>query len=146
MPLPLKFRSPASLSLLLALIFSELVCVFNRSKSGLWGWRSDKAEAISGYTCKVSVYYIFYLFIYFFWGFIPALLQSCTNVLDGFLIIQVFSASNVHLVTKTRTEHLTDQDKKRTKKSSRTPLESFLGVAEDEDKQQGASSNGVKIL
>lgn len=79
---------------------------FERSKSGLWGWRSDKAEAISGYTCKV------------------------------------FSASNVHLVTKTRTEHLTDQDKKRTKKSSRTPLESFLGVAEDEDKQQGVASNG----
>lgn len=56
---------------------------------------------------------------------------------------QVFSASNVHLITKTRTEHLTDQDKKRTKKVNRTPLESFLGVAEDEDKLQGSATNGV---
>lgn len=77
---------------------------FERSKSGLWGWRSDKTEAINGYTCKV------------------------------------FSASNVHLITKTRTEHLTDQDKKRTKKVTRTPLESFLGVAEDE--LQGTAANG----
>ena len=55
---------------------------------------------------------------------------------------QVFSASNVHLITKTRTEHLTDQDKKRTKKVTRTPLESFLGVAEDE--LQGTAANGVR--
>lgn len=57
-------------------------------------------------------------------------------------IFQVFSASNVLLVTKTRSEHLTEQDKKRTKKSTRTPLESFLSLAEEEDALTGATSNG----
>ena len=56
----------------------------------------------------------------------------------------MFSASNVELITKTRTEHLTDQDKQRCKKSSsKTPLESFLGMAEQEEKTQGAA-NGVR--
>ncbi|XP_057381169.1 ankyrin repeat domain-containing protein 13D-like isoform X2 [Daphnia carinata] len=48
---------------------------FERNKSGLWGWRSDKMEVVNGRECKV------------------------------------FSASNVELVTKTRTEHLTPEDK-----------------------------------
>lgn len=26
---------------------------FERNKSGIWGWRSDKTEAINGYECKV---------------------------------------------------------------------------------------------
>lgn len=26
---------------------------FERNKSGLWGWRSDKSEEINGYECKV---------------------------------------------------------------------------------------------
>jgi hypothetical protein len=25
----------------------------NRNRSGIWGWRSDKNEAINGYDCKV---------------------------------------------------------------------------------------------
>ena len=46
---------------------------------------------------------------------------------------QVFSASNVELVTKQRVEHMTEHDKKQCKKSSsRNPLESFLGMAEKE--------------
>ena len=57
---------------------------------------------------------------------------------------QVFSASNVELVTKTRVEHLTDHDKKKEKKS-RTPLESFLGIAEQQEKIEGAAANGVRI-
>ena len=87
------------------LTFFSLV---NRNKSGIWGWRSDKSEAINGYECKV------------------------------------FSAGNVELVTKTRTEHLTEQDKKENSRrgSVRNPLESFLGIAEQEDKAQGAT-NGV---
>ena len=66
-----------------------------------------------------------------------------------FFNYQVFSASNVELVTKTRTEHLTDQDKQKSKKTARTPLESFLGIAEQEEKTHaaaalpGAASNGV---
>jgi len=80
---------------------------FERSKSGFWGWRSDKSEVVNGYECRV------------------------------------FSASNVQLVTKTRSEHLTEQDKKRSKKSTRSPLESFLNLAEEEqDALIGAASNG----
>lgn len=26
---------------------------FERNKSGIWGWRGDKTEAINGYDCKV---------------------------------------------------------------------------------------------
>ena len=50
-------------------------------------------------------------------------------------------------MTKTRTEHLTEQDKQKTKKNSRHPLESFLGIAEQEEKAQAAgASNGVRRL
>jgi len=60
-----------------------------------------------------------------------------------FIVLQVFSASNVELVTKTRTEHLTDQDKIQCKKNSKNPLESLFGMAEKEEKAQGAMANGV---
>ncbi|XP_050309299.1 ankyrin repeat domain-containing protein 13D isoform X2 [Anthonomus grandis grandis] len=42
---------------------------------------------------------------------------------------KVFGASNVELVTKTRSEHLTEHDKARSK-NLRTPLQNFLGIAE----------------
>ncbi|XP_037755291.1 ankyrin repeat domain-containing protein 13D isoform X2 [Chelonia mydas] len=77
---------------------------FERNKSGIWGWRSEKMEVISGYEAKV------------------------------------YSASNVELITKTRTEHLSDQDKSRTK-GSKTPFQSFLGIA-----QQHSSHNGAPVL
>uniref|UniRef100_A0A671NAR7 Ankyrin repeat domain-containing protein 13D-like n=1 Tax=Sinocyclocheilus anshuiensis TaxID=1608454 RepID=A0A671NAR7_9TELE len=76
---------------------------FERNKSGIWGWRSEKTEVVSGYEAKV------------------------------------FSASNVELVTRSRTEHLSDQDKSRSK-GSRTPLQSFLGIAE-----QHISSTGSQV-
>lgn len=57
----------------------------------------------------------------------------------------MFSASNVELVTKTRTEHLSQEDKLKSRKNSKSPLESFLGVAEEHNKKQGAS-NGVSTL
>ncbi|NXG37814.1 AN13D protein, partial [Dromaius novaehollandiae] len=75
-----------------------------RNKSGIWGWRSEKMEVVSGYEAKV------------------------------------YSASNVELVTKTRTEHLSDQDKSRNK-GSRTPFHSFLGIA-----QQHGTHNGAPVL
>ncbi|NWZ30965.1 AN13D protein, partial [Asarcornis scutulata] len=75
-----------------------------RNKSGIWGWRSEKMEVVSGYEAKV------------------------------------YSASNVELVTKTRTEHLSDQDKSRSK-GSRTPFHSFLGLA-----QQHGTHNGAPVL
>uniref|UniRef100_A0A4W4G2H4 Ankyrin repeat domain-containing protein n=1 Tax=Electrophorus electricus TaxID=8005 RepID=A0A4W4G2H4_ELEEL len=76
---------------------------FERNKSGIWGWRSEKTEVVSGYEAKV------------------------------------YSASNVELVTRSRTEHLSDQDKSRCK-GSRTPLQSFLGIAE-----QHVSNSGSQV-
>ncbi|XP_036851593.1 ankyrin repeat domain-containing protein 13D isoform X8 [Manis javanica] len=55
---------------------------FERNKCGIWGWRSEKMETVSGYEAKV------------------------------------YSATNVELVTRTRTEHLSDQDKSRSKENS----------------------------
>ncbi|XP_069767767.1 ankyrin repeat domain-containing protein 13B [Narcine bancroftii] len=66
---------------------------FERNKSGILGWRSEKTEIINGYESKV------------------------------------YGASNVELVTRTRTEHLSDQNKGKSK-GSKTPLQSFLGIAE----------------
>lgn len=80
--------------------------MFERSKSGFWGWRNDKSEIVNGYSCKV------------------------------------FSASNVQLITKTRSEHLTEQDKKRSRKPIRGPLDSFWSVAEQEHAFTGAATNG----
>ncbi|XP_069047464.1 ankyrin repeat domain-containing protein 13D [Lepisosteus oculatus] len=74
---------------------------FERNKSGIWGWRSEKTEMISGYEAKV------------------------------------YSASNVELVTRTRTEHLSDQDKSRSR-GSKTPLQSFLGIAEQHVSHSGS--------
>uniref|UniRef100_A0A8C3UD90 Ankyrin repeat domain 13D n=1 Tax=Catharus ustulatus TaxID=91951 RepID=A0A8C3UD90_CATUS len=76
---------------------------FERNKSGIWGWRSEKMEVVSGYEAKV------------------------------------YSASNVELVTKTRTEHLSDQDKSRSK-GSKTPFHSFLGIAQQHGTHNGAAS------
>ncbi|XP_042561167.1 ankyrin repeat domain-containing protein 13D-like [Clupea harengus] len=74
---------------------------FERNKSGIWGWRSEKMEVVSGYEAKV------------------------------------YSATNVELVTRLRTEHLSDQDKSRCK-GSKTPLQSFLGIAEQHVSQNGS--------
>lgn len=54
-----------------------------------------------------------------------------TEVINGFNC-KVFNASNVELVTKTRTEHLTESDKARSK-NNKTPLENFLGITEVEE-------------
>lgn len=72
-----------------------------------------------------------------FWGW----RNDKSEVVNGY-DCKVFSASNVQLVTKTRSEHLTEQDKKRSKKTTRSPLESFLSLAEEEDALTGAASNG----
>lgn len=54
-------------------------------------------------------------------------------------MFQVFSATNVELVTKTRTEHLTDADKE--KSSPKSTIQSFLNIAEVEEKQNSPSSS-----
>ncbi|XP_063984442.1 ankyrin repeat domain-containing protein 13D isoform X2 [Diachasmimorpha longicaudata] len=54
---------------------------------------------------------------------------------------KVFSASNVELITKTRLEHLSDADKN-IARSARTPLQSFLGIAEQQQEENsGATSS-----
>ncbi|KAH3886264.1 hypothetical protein DPMN_010266 [Dreissena polymorpha] len=79
---------------------------FERSKSGIWGWRSDKTETVNGREAKV------------------------------------FSASNVELITKTRVEHLPEADREKCRKN-KTPIESFLGVAEEHSKTQGAFNGDI---
>ncbi|XP_052049417.1 ankyrin repeat domain-containing protein 13D isoform X2 [Apodemus sylvaticus] len=74
---------------------------FERNKCGIWGWRSEKMEAVSGYEAKV------------------------------------YSATNVELVTRTRTEHLSDQDKLRNK-GGKTPFQSFLGMAQQHSSHTAA--------
>ncbi|XP_057658211.1 ankyrin repeat domain-containing protein 13D isoform X1 [Diorhabda carinulata] len=56
-----------------------------------------------------------------------------TEVVNGYEC-KVFSASNVELVTKTRTEHLTETDKARSK-NNKHPLQNFLGIAEVSESQ-----------
>jgi len=57
----------------------------------------------------------------------------------------VFGASNVELVTKTRTEHLTETDKVKAR-APKTPLQSFLGIAEVEEKQTAhTETNNVSV-
>ncbi|WAR03571.1 AN13D-like protein [Mya arenaria] len=81
--------------------------VVTTNKSGIWGWRSDRSETVSGRDAKV------------------------------------FSASNVELVTKTRMEHLPEADKEKCKKNNKSPIESFLGVAEEHSKTQLAFNGDV---
>ncbi|KAM7416634.1 hypothetical protein PAMA_018605 [Pampus argenteus] len=73
---------------------------FERNKSGIWGWRSDKSEVVNGFEAKV------------------------------------FSVNNVNVVIRTRTEHLTDEEKARIK-SERNILESLLGTVEQHISAQG---------
>ncbi|XP_022519618.2 ankyrin repeat domain-containing protein 13B isoform X2 [Astyanax mexicanus] len=77
---------------------------FERNKTGILGWRSEKTEVVNGYEAKV------------------------------------YCASNVELITRTRTDHLTDQNKTKPK-GSKTPLQSFLGIAE----QHVGTNNGTLV-
>ncbi|XP_056468314.1 ankyrin repeat domain-containing protein 13B [Gadus chalcogrammus] len=76
---------------------------FERNKTGILGWRSEKTELVNGYETKV------------------------------------FGASNVELITRTRTDHLSDQNKTKTK--GKTPLQNFLGIAE----QHVGPNNGALV-
>lgn len=62
-----------------------------------------------------------------------------TEVVNGH-DCKVFGASNVELITKTRMEHLTENDKALAKnKNGKSPLQNFLGIAEIEDDQAAAA-------
>lgn len=57
---------------------------------------------------------------------------------------KVFSASNVELITKTRMEHLSEGDKARAR-APRTPIQSFLGIAEQQQQENcGAAASVIK--
>ncbi|KAM9394034.1 ankyrin repeat domain-containing protein 13A isoform 2-T2 [Pholidichthys leucotaenia] len=73
---------------------------FERTKCGIWGWRTDKTEVINGFDAKV------------------------------------FNVNNVSVVFRTRTEHLTDEEKARIK-SERNILGSLLGTVEQHISAQG---------
>ncbi|XP_071389378.1 ankyrin repeat domain-containing protein 13B isoform X2 [Centroberyx affinis] len=77
---------------------------FERNKTGILGWRSEKTETVNGYEAKV------------------------------------YGASNVELITRTRTDHLSDQNKTKTK-GGKTPLQNFLGIAE----QHMGPNNGALV-
>lgn len=53
---------------------------------------------------------------------------------------KVFSASNVELTIKTRLEHLSEADKARAR-APRTPLQSFLGIAEQQQESCSATTS-----
>uniref|UniRef100_A0A8C2M6Z3 Ankyrin repeat domain 13 family, member D n=1 Tax=Cricetulus griseus TaxID=10029 RepID=A0A8C2M6Z3_CRIGR len=88
---------------------------FERNKCGIWGWRSEKMETVSGYEAKV------------------------------------YSATNVELVTRTRTEHLSDQDKLRNKGKPSLGgwgtfwLSSALGSAQAPVQQAASPTNPTAI-
>ncbi|XP_037051596.1 ankyrin repeat domain-containing protein 13D-like [Bradysia coprophila] len=81
---------------------------FERNKSGIWGWRSEKSEDVNGYECKV------------------------------------YAASNVEFITRTRTEHLSESQARL--RHSRTPLQNFLGIAEEECASHDASPSEPEPL
>ncbi|KAG1674640.1 Ankyrin repeat domain-containing protein 13D [Nymphon striatum] len=81
---------------------------FERSKAGIWGWRSDRSEIINNHNCKV------------------------------------FSANSVELVTKQRMEHLSESDKLKTR-APKSPLQSFFGIAEFEEKNNCATNNELEL-
>ena len=75
---------------------------------------------------------------------IDVLILMCVLLLTCIVAVQVFGASNVELVTKQRVEHMTEQDRKQSKKSSnRSPLESLLGIAEKEHHKVKAETNAT---
>lgn len=55
---------------------------------------------------------------------------------------KVFSACNVELITKTRLEHLSESDKARAR-APRTPLQSFLGMAEQQQENSNSATTSV---
>ncbi|XP_076232023.1 ankyrin repeat domain-containing protein 13D isoform X2 [Calliopsis andreniformis] len=62
-----------------------------------------------------------------------------SEVINGH-VCKVFSASNVELITKTRLEHLSEPDKVRAR-APRTPLQSFLGIAEQQLESLSATTS-----
>ncbi|EHB13338.1 Ankyrin repeat domain-containing protein 13B [Heterocephalus glaber] len=109
---------------------------FERNKTGILGWRSEKTEMVNGYEAKV-----------YGASNVELITRTRTEHLSeqhkGKVKgneVKVYGASNVELITRTRTEHLSEQHKGKVK-GCKTPLQSFLGIAE----QHGGPQNGTLI-
>ena len=72
---------------------------FERNRSGLWGWRTEKTEKINGYECKV------------------------------------YTANNLQLITKTRTEHMNSE-------RAREFLQDLETSEDAEQRQSGGGGGG----
>ncbi len=103
---------------------------FERSKNGLfWGWGGqERTEMVGQHQAKV------FGARYVHGSGKENMIPRCSD--------QHMRRRNVELVTKTRTEHLTEEDKKRAK-AGKNPLQSFLGMAEAEVKQQSKANKNV---
>lgn len=69
-------------------------------------------------------------------GFIPGFRSDRTEIVNGYEC-KVFTANNVQLITKTRTEHLSEEDKKNYYKQAQAntiPFQSLLNTVEIIDK------------
>ncbi|KPJ16566.1 Ankyrin repeat domain-containing protein 13D [Papilio machaon] len=122
---------------------------FERNKSGIWGWRQDKTETVNGYECKVFSANNVELVSKTrsehvnggirtqdlqitsqenksgIWGW----RQDKTETVNGYEC-KVFSANNVELVSKTRSEHVPRGERARA--TPRAPLAGLLALADRE--------------
>ncbi len=73
---------------------------FERAKSGIPGWRTDRTETVNGYPAKV------------------------------------YTALNVELITKTRTEHLSERDRREQEARNSTPMDSLLKYVQGAETKQ----------
>merc|ERR1719297_303352 len=64
-----------------------------------------------------------------------------TEMVSG-MECKVFAANNVEIVTKTRTEHMSAEDKERAR-ANKNPLLSFFGPAEADTEQQNPAEDPV---
>lgn len=94
-------------------------------------------------SCKACMYNFLFFNVYAsrnksgIWGW----RSDKTEDVNGYSC-KVFSCNNVALVTKTRTEHLSERDKVRSR-LPRTPLHSFLGIAQNEQAQVHGQAEGT---
>ncbi|XP_019853015.1 PREDICTED: ankyrin repeat domain-containing protein 13B-like [Amphimedon queenslandica] len=91
-------------------VFMSQNVSFERQKSGIWGFRSDRTEVVNGYKAKV------------------------------------FSASGLDIVTRTRVDHLPEEEKEKQKNASASPLQDFLGMTQEEEGIEGSLPSAGGLL
>lgn len=101
--------------------------LFVRTTSGFWVWRTEKSEGVNGYEAKVKpvlkiswkclfgveVDSVSFVYMMFYWG---TLFLTCDSAwVLSLYFCKVYMANNVNVVTRIRTEHLTEEEKRRYK-------------------------------